>query len=226
MTSLCLALACSSPQSVSPRPDWAAQASKDAPCERWLGRSKQQKTESMWRLRAARRAYFCLQKTTQTPGPALTIAIALDPQSPHTLSLAERYLSDATASQRPARMQVSKAWFGKHFLLDSALWLGAAKNASAPQSLGLWQRVVAADPEGSRGRRAMLALAASAPTDAERIVWLRKALKPHRSVLASFGHGDFAGLSRAAKQLAELCAKTGDTACQEWSQKRHAELER
>ena len=226
MTSLCLALACSSPQSVSARPDWAAQASKDAPCERWLGRSKNKKTESMWRLRAARRAYFCLQNTTQAPGPALTITIALDPQAPHTLSLAERYLSDATASQRPARMQLSKAWFGKHVLLDSALWLGAAKSAQAPERLALWQRVAAANPEGSRGRRAMLELAAQAATDAQRIVWLRKALKPHRSVLASFGHGDFAGLSQAAKELAELCAKTGDTDCQEWSEKRHAELER
>jgi hypothetical protein len=226
MTLLCLASGCASPQSVSSRPEWGAQSSKDASCKRWLERSKAPKTEKKWRLRAARRAYLCLQNKEQNPRPALDTAIALDPKAPHTLDLAERYLSEASSAQRATRMQAIEPWFGKHVLLDSALYLGAAKNAPLSKRSGFWRRVASANPEGSRGRRAMLELAASSSADAQRIVWLRKALKPHRSVLASFGHGDFAGLSRAAKQLAELCAKTGDLACQRWAQKRHAELER
>jgi hypothetical protein len=104
--------------------------------------------------------------------------------------------------------------------------LGAAATASAPERGELLRRCALLDATGERGRRAMLALAKSAAKPAQEVAWLRKALQPHRSVLASFGHAEFAGLSAAAVRLRGLCIELGDRACAAFAAARATELER
>jgi hypothetical protein len=218
-----LASACAAPSRLAVRPSWAAEASTEATCQIWLQRCADKSHTPHWRLRAARRAFLCHEAAKQDPGPALTAALKLQPKSPHTLELVERYLAAQSTPERLARLT---PYLGSNPDLDATVLLGRAMASSSGTARRLYKQAAERDPDGQRGRRAMLALAKDSPTDDERIAWLRRALKPHRSVLASFGHAEFAGLSEAALRLAKLCKGSGDAECVAWAKARHDELER
>jgi hypothetical protein len=180
----------------------------------------------VWRLRAARRAFVCLESKGQNPQVALRIVVREDHAQTYSLDLGERYLAQAPAAQRAERLEVVRTLSGQSKRLDAAFLLGEASSASSQDQAALWERVVEVDPVGARGRRAMLALAAAASDDATKVVWLRRALVPHRGVLPHFGHAEYGGLSAAAQTLSQLCKRLADAACQQWAEARRAELER
>ncbi len=220
---VCLASACASPSPRAPRPAWANEASTAVSCDLWLARTDANSASKSWRLRAARRGFICLEVAQKDPGPALTQALSLNAAAPHTLALVERYLAGEASPERVARLE---AHMGVSGTFDAAVYLGSAIGSSPVKARPLLKKAAAKDPNGQRGRRAMLALAKSSENDGERIAWLRQALQPHRSVLASFGHAEFGGLSAAAQQLIKLCQGKGDAACVAWAKARYEELER
>jgi len=215
--------ACAAPQVKSERPSWSSQASNDVACSKWLARSEQTQNQNSWRLRAARRAFLCLETESKDPGPALRMALKLSLEEPHSLELAERYFS---GSSDAGRLKIFEPFEGQSVLLDAAVLIGRASSAELADRPSLWRATVERDPDGVRGRRAMLALAQAAPDSSQKIVWLKRALAPHRGVLSSFGHAEFAGLSQAALELIKLCRESGDQACERFATKRRKELER
>ena len=114
--------------------------------------------------------------------------------------------------------------------LHSAATLSSLRARSAerlkgePQRQAL-KRAVAADPNGVRGRRGVLALARLASGDADRRAWLRRAIElPGR--LVEFGHAEFAGLRGAADELVRVCERLDDRACVRFAKARLEELDR
>ena len=209
--------------STQSEPTWRAEAPGNTDCQRWLERGGDEAVQKVWRLRAARRAFLCAEAEGSDPGEALRIALKLDIGSPFTLTMVERYPSVAGTD---AAKKLLIRYVKRSPSLDGAIAIGAAEVLSGSDRRKALIMAADADPTGQRGVRAMLLLVAEIEDEAQKILWLKKALKPHPSVLASFGHAEFAGLSAAAEELAKLCTEAKDEACAAWAQKRHEELER
>ena len=215
--------ACAAPMAKLARPSWSTQASTDVDCSTWLERALDDHSQSTWRLRAARRAYLCMDSSGKDPSGALLISLRLGVDEPHTLELAERYLSDTSKAFRP---DVFKPFLGQSARMDAAVLFATAMRARGEERDRLLKATVARDPSGARGRRAMLLLGKEAESDESKVRWLRRALQPQPGPWSSFGHSEFAGLSAAAKDLEALCSKLKDRDCLRFARRRHQEIER
>ncbi len=215
--------ACAAPQVKLVRPSWSTQASTDVDCSTWVKRASDSQSQRSWRLRAARRAYLCLESKGEDPAHALVISLKLGVEEPHSLELAERYFTEPVD---PNRWTLLKPFVGQSVRLDAAILLGRAGLESGDERQRLLLEAVERDPNGVRGRRAMLMLVKDAQSDEQKVRWLRRALEPQRGLWSSFGHAEFAGLSAAAKDLELLCSKLNDAECIRFAKRRHEEIER
>jgi hypothetical protein len=180
----------------------------------------------LWQLRATRRWFRCLTLAGEAPDPALARAYTLAPDSPHVLELVHRFFAPDLSESEQARRLAAIA----DLLPDpdpgvvAAIALAeAGVVVDEGRRKAALRRAVAADPAGARGRQAAAILAGLEPP-LEAIRLLRVAIAPHRSVLASLGHGDFAGTLEAARNLLKLCEQVGDSACAEQARRRLVEL--
>ena len=205
------------------RPAWAGEASTDVDCSVWTARYSASAEPKSWRLRAARRGYLCLEAAGENPRPAWLASLELSLDEPHSLELTERYCSRATADpEDPVLAQAAQ----RSDLLTAACALGVAERLKGEPQRQALKRAVAADPNGVRGRRAMLALARQASGDSDRRGWLRRAIEPRRGVWSSFGHAEVAGLRGAADELVRVCERLDDRACVRFAKARLEELDR
>lgn len=107
----------------------------------------------------------------------------------------------------------------------AALAWGQVDLLPPPEQPALLRTVIEQDPHGWRGRHARVRLAQDAEPAAAAAL-LEAAVAPHRGVLASLGHSEFAGSLETAGRWLALCKAHPDLGCRARAEQRLSELQR